>query len=350
MKSSLEYSVAIDNKQVKSDIQIMTSIAIVAVPNCMFSGVIGPLEIFSIANELGVEASSRGKHPFSNIELVAPTVEPIENFTGFPVGVSQTIATSTPDVVVIPPVFSDIEELTGNTRLVEWIRDRQEAGTIVAACCAGTFLLAEAGLLDGRVATTHWRLCSDFSDLYPDVILQPELMLIDGGYYITAGGAMAWQDLALHIVSRFISPQVASKCARLLVMDGTRHTQAPYFMFPQYTQGIDGVSDPAIDIIQQWIQKNYATAVSIETLAEMVGMSSRTFLRHFKRAIGMTPIQYIQQVRIEAARHLLEVSLKNIEEISEAVGYADVCSFRKLFKRKTGIPPRAYRSKFGRIL
>lgn len=328
----------------------MTSIAIVAVPNCMFSGAIGTLEVLSIANELAAEVSPNDSRPFSSIELVAPKSEPVENFTGFPVTVSQTIEIAVPDIVVIPPVFSSIEELTGNVGLVEWIRDRHEAGAIIAACCAGTFLLAEAGLLDGRVATTHWRLCSEFVEIYPDVILQPELMLVDGGYYITAGGAMAWQDLALHIVSRFITPEVASKCARLLVMDGTRHTQAPYFMFPQYTQGIDGVSDPAIDIIQQWIQKNYATTVSLETLAEMVGMSSRTFLRHFKRAIGMTPIQYIQQVRIEAARHLLEVSLKNIEEISEAIGYADVCSFRKLFKRKTGIPPREYRAKFGRVL
>lgn len=327
----------------------MTSIAILAVSHCMFSGVVGPLEVLTIANTLAADASEDGTLPFSNIELVAPSVDQVENFTGLPVSVSLTIENATPDIVIIPPVFANVEELTQNIALIRWLQERYRAGAVIAACCAGTFALAETGLVDELTVTTHWRLCADFIEKYPDVILEPELMLVDGGYYITAGGAMAWQDLALHIVSRFISPEIASQCSRLLVMDGTRHTQAPYFMFPQNQQGADSQTDPAIDTVQQWLQKQYASAVSLETLAEMSGLGSRTLLRRFKRATGMTPIQYLQQVRIEAARHLLEVSSKNIDEICGAVGYEDACSFRKLFKRKTGMPPGEYRAKFSRI-
>ena len=220
----------------------MTSIAVLALEHCMLSGVVGPQEILTIANSLSEE--EKGAAPFSSIRIMGLYKE-IVNFSGISLPVQETIGTVAPQLIFVPPVFSDLDGMINNVRLVEWIKEQHKAGSIIAACCAGTFLLAEAGILDGKAATTHWRLTEDFIHRYPAVDLRPDIMLIDGGTYITAGGAMAWQDLVLHVISRFISADIASQCAKLLVMDGTRHTQTPYFMFPKYSR--QDVSDKTID-------------------------------------------------------------------------------------------------------
>lgn len=322
----------------------MTSIAVLALEHCMLSGVVGPQEILTIANSL-VE-DEKEKAAFSSIRIVGLQKE-IVNFSGISLPVQETIETVTPQLIFVPPVFSDLDDIINNVRLIEWIKEQHKAGSIIAACCAGTFLLAEAGILDGKAATTHWRLTEDFMHKYPTVDLRPDIMLIDGGTYITAGGAMAWQDLVLHVISRFISADIASQCAKLLVMDGTRHTQTPYFMFPKYRR--QDVSDKAIDSILDWMQQHYQHAISIDDLAGQAKLGERTFLRRFKRATGTTPLQYLQQLRIEAARHLLEITTRNIEEISGMVGYKDSSAFRDVFKKKTGLTPTGYRDRFSRV-
>ncbi len=249
----------------------------------------------------------------------------------------------------IPPVFGDLDVLRSNVDLIKTIQNASRDGAIIATICAGSFLLAETGFLDGKVATTYWKLTREFMNKYPEVDLQSDQMLIDGGNYICAGGAMAWQDLALHIVARFMSKDVASQCAKVLVMDSTRHVQTPYFMFDQHLEFSSGFTDKNIVSAQKWMQKNYHQAVDLGKLAEIAEVGVRTFLRRFKRATGVTPLQYLQQLRIESARHLLEVSTKNIEEITGAVGYENTSSFRRLFKKETGLTPVEYRKKFSRL-
>lgn len=331
----------IDKLNANSDTLFMTSIGILTLPNCLLTGVIGPLEIFAIANAQSETAT------FDPVELIGLTEEPAVNFTGVSMPVQTTIDDAKPDIIIIPPIFAEVESMLNNALLVQWLERRHKDGAIIATCCAGSLLLAETGLIDHKTATTHWHLVPMFKQRYPKVDLQPQMMLIDGGSYICAGGAMAWQDLALHIVARFMSAEVAAKCTKMLVMDGTRHVQTPYFMFDQQAKEH---ADHGVHAVQKWMQQHYHEHASIEQLAEVANLGVRTFLRRFKQATGLTPLNYLQQLRIESARHLLEVSNKTIEEITGLTGYTDASSFRRLFKEKTGLTPKQYRDRFSRLL
>lgn len=326
----------------------MQSVAMLALPGMLMTGVVGPLEIFAIANSLTQGGPKDAG--FAPVRITGLSCQGERNFTGFTLPVDVDLEETEADIIVIPPLFGGVDELCSDTQLIQWIRHRHDSGSIIATSCAGSFLLAETGALDGRTATTHWHLVDDFRRRYPAVDLQPEMMLIDGGSYICAGGAMAWQDLSLHIISRFLGGEIASTCAKVLVMDSTRHVQTPYFMFDQRSETDGGHSDTAVHEVQKWMQQNYQLEMSIPGLAEKVGLGVRTFLRRFKCFTGQTPNRYLQQLRIEAARHLLEVSTRNIEEITGMVGYTDSSAFRRLFKERTGVTPKEYRNRFQRAV
>jgi len=324
----------------------MKNVAILAYDNCLSSAVSGVLEILAIANSYALE-SGNGMQ-FCGFEIVSPDGENVSGFTGLPVNVSGSLHDVEPDILVLPPVFGEIDALLNNEALMERIAFLEKQGTIITSACAGSFLMARAGLLDGKPATTHWKLAPDFSARFESVDVQAGRMLIDGGSYICAGGAMAWQDLALHLVSRFMGRETAAACAKILVLDSTRDVQSPYFMFEAKSGG-QGFGDQQIAVVQEWMQENYNQPMQNVLLADKAGLGERTFLRRFKSATGMTPNSYLQQLRIEAARHLLEVSTNSVEEITLAVGYDNGSSFRRLFKRMTGVSPREYRSRFSRL-
>ncbi|WP_027721652.1 GlxA family transcriptional regulator [Maridesulfovibrio zosterae] len=328
----------------------MTEISILVFDNCMVTGVVGPLEILTIANDISLRTHGEEVEQslFTGFKIVSDDGENVAGFSGIPVAVSGRLSDITPDILIIPPVFSGLDKLLESANLIEELKRLSSTGTIIATACAGSFLLAQAGLVRGKSVTTHWNLVRNFEDHFPDVDLQAQQMLIDGGNYICAGGAMAWQDLALHIIARYMDREAASHCAKMLVMDSTRHVQTPYFMFDQYSDDVAGFSDNNITEVQKWMQENYHLRIQLEQLARKAGLGERSFLRRFKRATGQTPYNYLQQLRIEAARHMLEVSRKNIEEITGLVGYEDASSFRRLFKRKTGLTPLEYRNKFYR--
>ncbi len=322
------------------------NVAVLAYDNCLVSAVSGVLEILSIANSFALESGC--DEQFSGLEIVSPDGKSVTGYVGIPLLVSGSIQDVKPDILVIPPVFGEVGVLLENVPLIERITELARKGTVLASACAGSFLIAQAGLLEGKPATTHWKLAPDFENRFENVNLQARRMLIDGGSYICAGGAMAWQDLALHIVARFMSREISSACAKVLVMDSTRDVQTPYFMFE--SKSVEGgFADKEIIRVQEWMQENYQFASNIKSLAVRAGLGERTFLRRFKRSTGMTPNNYLQQLRIEAARHLLEVSSKGVEEITSLVGYDNPSSFRRLFKTMTGLSPREYRSRFSRL-
>lgn len=323
----------------------MPTVNFFAFNGCMVSGITGPLEILNIADRYF--ATDHGP-VFGSPEVVSIDGKQVCGFAGFPVPVNRALSDSHPDILVIPPCFSDIDPLLDDSFLRRCLLEMIDSGTVIATVCVGSFLLAGTGYLDGKPATTHWNLADDFKRRFPAVKLRVKQMLIDGGTYICAGGAMAWQDLSLHLVSRFMGRKAASDCSRMLVMDSTRHVQTPYFMFDRRLE-IPGFVDSNIAGVQEWLQDNYRQQRSIEELAEMAGLGKRTFLRHFKRATGLTPNAYLQQLRVEAARHLLESGNSGVEEITEMVGYSDASSFRRLFKKKTGLSPREYRCRFSRV-
>jgi transcriptional regulator GlxA family with amidase domain len=230
-------------------------------------------------------------------------------------------------------------------KLVRWLRQMYNGGTTICSACTGANLTAEAGLLDGNEATVHWAAESSFRRRHPDVLLRPDEVLVvsgDGGRLITSGAATAWHDLVLHLIAHHVGPATAQAVARFLLFEWHRDGQAAFQVFdPPMDHG-----DAAVLVAQRAIAENFAVGAPVEEMVRWSGLAPRTFKRRFKLATGHAPIAYVQRIRIERAKRLLETSHEPIEEISWAVGYEDPASFRRLFKRLTGLTPGAYRQRF----
>ncbi len=249
------------------------------------------------------------------------------------------------DLVVVPALDPDvIEHLARNRAVVPWLRRAYRAGADVASACTGAFLLGEAGLLDGRTATTHWAFQGLLAARYPQLRLAPQAIVVDQGRVVTAGGATAFINLALFLVERILGPEVARAASRMFLIDPNKAAQGAYAIFS--TQKAHG--DEGILRAQALIEDELGRAPGVEELAREVAMSRRTFVRRFRRATGNTPRDYIQRVRIEAAKRALEAGEETIAGIARRVGYGDAVAFRKLFGRLTGLTPAAYRARYGR--
>ncbi len=322
----------------------MKTIAFLALPNCMESSISAPYEILSLANRQWHEHFSGSEAELFKLSIVTKTGIPVSSFSGRNIPPDTGIADAPPpDIIYIPVLFTDRETATPDHELCSWLRMCHANGTIICAVCAGVFLVAQSGLLNGRSATTHWNLAAEFSNRYPQVVLKKERMIIDEGDIITAGGVTAFIDLALYMVGRFGSPDLASKLSKLLLIDPARRLQTPYGGAHFNTTH----QDKMILKVQRWMAEHLTDCPSITLLAREAGLGERTFARRFKRATGDTPLEYLQSLRIAKARTLLETTSNPVEAILAVTGYTDMSSFRKLFKRATGISPATYRKKFG---
>jgi transcriptional regulator GlxA family with amidase domain len=246
--------------------------------------------------------------------------------------------------VILMPSFNErIEEgVEANRAFIPWLRACHQRGTVLATWCSGAFMLAAAGILDGKAATTHWAMAERFTARFPQVNLQPERMIVDEGDVITCGGATSFLNLGLYLIERFHSHTMAVRCAKMFLIDMDRHTQRPY---TDLTERMPH-ADETIRQIQHYIHTNISEEFSLKRLATMVNLSPKTFMRRFKEATGTPPATYVQHARIEAAKQSLEQSDATIEEITFRVGYQDSRSFRRLFQRYVGLSPKNYRTKF----
>ncbi len=211
------------------------------------------------------------------------------------------------------------------------------SGAILAASCASTFLLADAGLLDGRRATTTWWLAPTFRQRYPDVELTADQMVVAAWPIATGGAAMAQMDLMLAVVAKFAGPGLARACANYLLLD-ERRSQAP-FMAITYLAG----QDPRIAKAESWVREHIGRDFNMEELAKAMALAPRTFARRIAATCGVSPIQFVQQIRIETARHLLETTRLSVEEIARQVGYAEPSTLRRLVRRATKHSPGHFR-------
>ena len=246
------------------------------------------------------------------------------------------------DIVFVPVIFGDLAPLLADNATIGWLTGQGEKGACLCSVCAGAFLLAATGRLNGRKATTHWNLADEFAGRFPEVLLKRDKMLVDEGDCITAGGVTAYLDLSLYLSARFGSPELAAMLSKMLLIDPSRRLQTPYHS--TIFNKIHG--DKVILTSQDWLEANISISVSIANLAAKAGLGERTFMRRFKKATGDTPLFYLQRLRIETARKLLETTGETIDGITIQSGYEDISSFRKLFKRHTGLSPSAYRKKF----
>jgi transcriptional regulator GlxA family with amidase domain len=251
-----------------------------------------------------------------------------------------------PQVVVIPDLQGAPDADLSGKYLAEsqWLRTQYAAGATLATSCTGALVLAEAGLLDGQDATTHWAYCDAMRSKYPSVRLHPDRALVVSGEgrLIMAGGGSSWHDLALFLIARFISMDEAMRVARLHLLDWHHVGQQPFAALTRSRQ----VSDAVIAKCQGWIAGHYDEASPVTAMATLSGLPERTFKRRFAQATGMPPLEYVQALRLEEAKRLLEMSRLPLDEIASRIGYEDATFLGRLFRRKVGLTPAQYRKRF----
>lgn len=252
-----------------------------------------------------------------------------------------------PDIVCIPDMFiAPGESLAGRYDAeIAWIEHCYASGSTLAAACSGCLLLAEAGLLDGLDATIHWGYCESMARMYPKVRVQPSRALIVTGEaqrIVMAGGGSSWHDLALYLIARFAGVEEAMRVARVYLIDWHHVGQQPFAALLRNRQ----VEDAAIARCQEWVARNYDHESPVGEMAKMSGLTDRSFKRRFLKATGMAPLEYVQTIRLEEAKHVLETTDLAVESIAQDVGYGDSSFFGRLFRRKVGLTPAQYRKRF----
>lgn len=279
--------------------------------------------------------------PFLSITHLHVRKDGWVDFAGNP-GAAQ--AAESAAVVIVPACQLGPPEPGHSPRLAEWVAHCHARGAVVASVCGGVFLLAESGLLDGRRVTTHWQFAPELRSRHPRLHVDADRLVIDDCDIVTAGGVLAWADLGLTLVERLLGRTVMCSTARFMLVDPAGREQRFYgdFMPPLHH------GDGTIVAIQHWLQKSPLPARSVAALARRAGLGSRTFLRRFSRATGMTPGEYQQRLRIARSRELLEFSRDTVERVAAVAGYGDVRGFRRSFKRMVGLSPAEYRRRFQR--
>jgi transcriptional regulator GlxA family with amidase domain len=327
-----------------------TRVRIVATPESTVSPVTGFFETLRSVGRLTAPEDRRTARPDPfDVEIVAESAGVIESASGLVVTPHRSVDDVTEaDVAIVPSMeFGSEGEWTPGRypKLVRWLRRMYDDGGTICSACTGANLVAETGLLDGNEATVHWMQENSFRRRHPEVLLRPEEVLViagDGGRVITSGAATAWHDLALYLIARHVGPATAQAVARFLLWEWHRDGQAAFQVFDPPTDH----GDAAVVAAQRAIAENYAVASPVEQMVTWSGLAPRTFKRRFKQATNHTPIAYVQRIRVERAKRLLEATDESIEEISWAVGYEDPASFRRLFKRLAALTPGEYRQRF----
>jgi transcriptional regulator GlxA family with amidase domain len=284
--------------------------------------------------------------PFE-VELVAATRDPQPTASGITLPVHRSIDDpGRTDIAIVPSLLvQDGTWVRGRyPELVAWLRRVHGEGALVCSACSGALLIAETGLLAGRTVTLHPAYARTFADNYPDVGMRLEEVLVttgERGELVMSGASASWHDLVLYLVARHSGPTAAQALAKFMLLQWHTDGQAPYVPF----DARDDHGDAIVAAAQEWLRTNYAVAAPVTELVERSGLPERTFKRRFTRATGHSPIAYVQRVRVEEAKRRLERTGEPVDAISYAVGYEDPASFRRLFKRVTGITPRDYRRK-----
>lgn len=302
-------------------------IAVLAYPGAQRAAVHGLLDLFHTAATL----AAAGPEPAAS--LIAEEWSPADCRGRRGKGLSA---------IILPPSLGGVISPADAAPLLPWLRARHREGSLLCSVCAGAFLLGETGLLDQRRATTHWALAAAFAARFPQVQLQAERMLVDEGDLLTGGGVMAWLDLGLRLIERLLSPAVMLQTARMFLVDPAGREQRHYA--PSHVRHAHG--DEAVQRAQHWLAQHYAESLSVAQIAQQAGLGERTLLRRFKTLTGDTPSAYLQRLRVDRARELLELGRSSFEDIAWQVGYADAGAFRKIFQRLLGITPGEYRRRF----
>ena len=322
----------------------MIDVTVVLLDGGLPSTSMAPLEIFACAGTLWGMLTGTSAEPRFRVRTATIDGRRTRNFV--PVALEPTMSLGDvrrTDLVVVPTAGMNVAQArTANARIVDWLARRARKNAI-AGICTGATLLAAAGLLDGRPATTHWAVVDQARALYPNVHWKADRFVTESENVFCGGGLYASIDLSLYLVEHYCGHEVAVQTAKALLLETPRIWQSTYAAQPPRS----GHDDEAIQRAQEWLFEHFRKPIDLEALASKAGMSTRNFARRFKAATGEAPLAYIHRLRIDSARHYLENAQRSVREISSAVGYEDLAFFRNLFRRHTGTSPREYRARFG---
>ena len=322
----------IDNVRAKTDTMKTIYVAIMVVKGSSKSAIYGLVDLFQVANRILTEMQSPLTLKFESV------VYDFEHDCTL----DERDSGAVPSVVIVPPILEGQAFLSSQIEFCRRLADWYGKGVLISSVCAGSFLLAQAGLLNGRRATTHSRLESIFRERYPEVDLDTSSVICDDLDLVTASGVMAWLDLGLHFISRFATPSVTQAIRRFLLVDMPYWNKSCSRTFrPMQNHG-----DKRVLEVQHFIHREYKSHILLGKLALVARMTERTLVRRFQKATGMRPLEYLQQQRICKAQEMLENNLTTIEKVSWEVGYNDVSAFRRIFRRLTGLTPSQHRSHF----
>ncbi|HET7000843.1 MAG TPA: helix-turn-helix domain-containing protein [Puia sp.] len=308
----------------------------------ILSSVVGSYKVLTTVNSL-VQQQHPGSPPPFMVQLVGLTKETNLYGGAFNICPHTTIdKIDQTDLVIIPAISGDYAtEIKRNQPVLSWITKQYKQGAEIASLCTGSFILAATGLLKGKKTATHWIAFDAFRKMYPEIELVKSVVHEEQGI-CSSGGAYSFLNLILHLVEKYVSHEMAVQCSKIFEIEINRHSQASFSIF----SGFKMHEDDAVMQAQQFIEENYADRISVDELANRSLLSRRNFERRFKKATQYSPAEYMQYLKIEAARRQLESSRYHINEVMYAVGYNDTRAFRSTFKKITGLSPLEYRNRF----
>lgn len=319
----------------------MKNVSILVLHGAILGSVEGPRQVLTEVNQFLV---SIGRDALFNVQLVGLTPS-IPIYDGMYTATADVLLNDVEktDLVIIPAMTGDmVKNLRDNEPFIPWIIRQHQRGAEVASLCMGAFLLASTGLVDGRKCATHWMAANDFRKMFPAVDLVEDKIITDDKGIYTSGGAFSYLNLILYLIEKYAGRDVAVFCSKAFQIEIDRHSQSPFIIF----NGQKEHEDDLIKKAQEFIEKNVGEKITVDQLASQLAVGRRNFERRFKKATANTVVEYIQRVKIEAAKASLERSIDNVNEVMYNVGYTDPKAFRIAFKKITGLSPVQYRAKY----
>ncbi len=322
---------------------LMKNVSILVPEMAVLAAIGDPRYMFTSVNDFLI---SEGKPPLFNVQLVGMTREVKLHDSLFSVHPDLLIdEVKQTDLVFIPALNGDMATaLEKNKGFLPFIRKQYANGAEVASLCIGAFLLASTGLLDGKKCSTHWIYADLFRDMFPNVELVDGSIITEENGIYSSGGATSYFNLLLYLIEKYTNRETAIRASKFFAIDIDRNSQSAFMIF----QGQKGHDDDQIKKAQDFIEQNFSEKITIDKLADITAIGRRTFERRFRKATNNTVMEYLQRVKIEAAKRSFESSRKNIHEVMYDVGYTDTKAFRDVFRKITGLTPIEYRNKYNK--
>ena len=314
-------------------------VAIVNYDKALVSSIMGMLDIFEIVNSFCLDLACKKRfetkilHTNSSVKNFNMTV----NFDSQYINVDEDF-----DLIIIPPIIDREHNFDENAELVQWLQRMSLKGKTVSSVCVGAYILAQAGLLNNKNATSHWVIEQKMKHEYPLVKLDVNRLIVQDENIITAGGSSAYIHLCLYVTRKYFSVEVAYKCANLLGVDPGKTSQQHYKNLSILPTHSDVDIQKLVECIDRYFYKN----ITLKSMSSKISVSQRTLIRKFKKTTGELPNHYLQKIRIQKAKELLINTNDSFEEITYVVGYTNPSTFRSLFKKMTGLNPGKYREFF----